>query len=73
VRISYTISFRDDVMRATSRRAPVVYTGVYRFRMPLEVPTSFAAGHYKVRGTVEVLDGKKVVAKDWRERGLRVR
>ena len=73
VRISYTIKFRNDAMRATSSRAPVVYTGVYRFRMPLEVPMEFAPGPYTVRGLVEVLDGKKVVAKDWRERRVRVR
>jgi hypothetical protein len=73
VRISYTIKYRGDVMRAMSSRAPIVYTGVYRFRMPLEVPTGFAPGRYMVRGLVEVLDGKRVVAKDWRERGLRVR
>jgi hypothetical protein len=73
VRISYTLSRRGDVLRATSSRAPMVYTGVYRFRMPLQVPTSFTAGGYQVRGLIEVLDGKRVVAKDWRKRSVRVR
>jgi hypothetical protein len=73
VRISYTVKRRDDVLRAKARRTQRVYTGVYRFRMPLEVPRTFSSGTYEVRGLIEVLDGKKVVAKDWRVRGLRVR
>lgn len=74
VRVSYRLVLRDDVMRAVSMRAPVVWTGAYRFRMPIEVPKQFAAGRYRLRGLVEVLNGnKKVVARDALVRGLRVR
>ena len=52
--------------------APVVYTGAYRFSLPLRVPRSFDPGNYRVLGLVEVLDGKRVVAKDTRLRDLRV-
>jgi hypothetical protein len=72
VRISATLRRAEDKLVIKSKMAPVVYTGAYRFNLPLRVPRSFAAGNYRVLGLVEVLDGKRVVAKDTRLRDLKV-
>ena len=72
VRISATLRRKDDKLVIKSKMAPVVYTGAYRFNLPLRVPRSFAAGNYRVLGLVEVLDDKRVVAKDTRLRALKV-
>jgi hypothetical protein len=73
VRVSVALSKGDDRLIVRSARRPVVYTGVYRYRLPLVVPATFATGRYMLRGIVEVLEGKRVVAKDFRLRDLRVR
>ena len=73
VRVTLSLRRRADRMMLEAGRHPVVYTGVYRYRMPLSVPRRFAAGQYNLLGVVEVLDGRRVVARDTRLRGLRVR
>ena len=72
VRVSATLRRRDDKLVIKSKMAPVVYTGAYRFSLPLRVPRTFDPGNYRVLGLVEVLDGKRVVAKDTRLRDLKV-
>jgi hypothetical protein len=72
VRISATLRRGDDKLVIKSKMAPVVYTGAYRFNLPLRIPRSFAPGNYRVLGLVEVLDDKRVVAKDTRLRDLKV-
>jgi hypothetical protein len=72
VRVSATLRRGDDKLVIKSKIAPVVYTGAYRFNLPLRVPKRFAAGTYRVLGRVEVLDDKAVVAKDTRLRELKV-
>ena len=72
VRVSATLRRGDAKLVIMSSRHPVVYTGVYRFSLPLRVPRSFDAGAYRLLGIVAVLDGKKVVARDTRVRGLKV-
>jgi hypothetical protein len=73
VRVTLSLRRRDDRLMLKAGRHPVVYTGVYRYRMPLTVPTDFAKGTYNLLGVVEVLDGTKVVARDTRLRQLAVR
>lgn len=72
VRISATLRRGDDKLVIKSKMAPVVYTGAYRFNLPLRVPLRFEPGNYRVLGLVEVLDDKRVVAKDTRLRDLKV-
>jgi hypothetical protein len=72
VRVSATLRRGEDKLVIKSKMAPVVYTGAYRFSLPLRVPRSFDPGNYRVLGLVEVLDGKRVVAKDTRLRDLKV-
>lgn len=72
VRVSATLRRGDDKLVIKSKIAPVVYTGAYRFNLPLRVPLRFAAGTYRVLGLVEVLDDRAVVAKDTRLRDLKV-
>ena len=73
VRVTLSLRRKDDRMMVKAGRHPVVYTGAYRYNMPLRVPVSFGAGQYNLLGVVEVLDGAKVVARDTRLRQLRVR
>jgi len=73
VRISLSLRRDDDRMMLKAGRHPMVYTGAYRYRMPLTVPARFSRGQYNLLGVVEVLDGRKVVARDTRLRQLRVR
>ena len=72
VRISATLRRRDNRLDVKSKMAPVVYTGAYRFNLPFRVPKRFDAGTYRLLGVVEVLDGRRVVAKDTRLRDLKV-
>src|SRR3712207_2360118 len=48
VRVSLSMRRGDDRMMLKAGRHPVVYTGVYRYSMPLTVPRSFAAGQYRL-------------------------
>jgi hypothetical protein len=73
VRVSLGLRRQDDRMMVKAGRHPVVYTGAYRYSMPLTVPVRFTKGTYNLLGVVEVLEGKKVVARDTRLRQLRVR
>src|SRR5262245_2478312 len=73
VRISATLRHEDDRLVIKSKMAPTVYTGAYRFNLPLRIPVRFSAGTYRVLGLVEVLDDNaRVVAKDTRLRDLKV-
>jgi hypothetical protein len=73
VRVWMSLKRGDDRLRVRSDRRPVVYTGVYRYRLPLKVPVTFAPGRYGLLGVVEVLQGTRVVARDTRLRDLRLR
>jgi hypothetical protein len=73
VRVQYRLARPGNRVQVRSTRAPVVWTGVYRFRLPLTVPRHFKRGTYRLTGIVEVLDGKKVVAMDLRRRGVTIR
>jgi hypothetical protein len=72
VRISATLRRGDEKLVIKSRMAPVVYTGAYRFNLPLRVPLRFHNGTFRVLGLVEVLDDGRVVAKDTRLRDIKV-